>query len=215
MVREPGVNKRHLSRGLWGEAESGNDCSRLRAASAKGQGWESVWCSHRTEGPAERWEGREWWKRHAMMSEFQAEAGVRPGRPSEEVGFILSRMQSHQNTLRKKWSDLAITMEKELTPGFLPRESHGQRSLAGYSPWDCKELDTTEWPSTAQHHFLDSRTYLFNENDTSSFILQTVTWELRRALLPEYISLASAPVTASHSGHLSSLRKRHKSQRAI
>ena len=27
---------------------------------------------------------------------------------------------------------------------FLPRESHGQRSLVGYSPWDCKELDTTE-----------------------------------------------------------------------
>ena len=22
---------------------------------------------------------------------------------------------------------------------------HGQRSLAGYSPWGCKELDTTEW----------------------------------------------------------------------
>ena len=30
------------------------------------------------------------------------------------------------------------------TPAFLPRESHGQRSLAGYSPWSCKELDTTE-----------------------------------------------------------------------
>ena len=27
---------------------------------------------------------------------------------------------------------------------FLPGESHGQRSLAGYSPWDRKELDTTE-----------------------------------------------------------------------
>ena len=27
---------------------------------------------------------------------------------------------------------------------FLPRESHGQRSLAGYSPWGRKELDTTE-----------------------------------------------------------------------
>ena len=26
--------------------------------------------------------------------------------------------------------------------------SHGQRSLAGYSPWGCKELDTTEWLST-------------------------------------------------------------------
>ena len=28
---------------------------------------------------------------------------------------------------------------------------HGQRSLAGYSPWGHKELDTTEWLSTAQH----------------------------------------------------------------
>ena len=28
------------------------------------------------------------------------------------------------------------------TPVFLPRESHGQRSLVGYSPWGCKELDT-------------------------------------------------------------------------
>ena len=27
---------------------------------------------------------------------------------------------------------------------FLPRESHGQRSLAGYSPWGHKESDTTE-----------------------------------------------------------------------
>ena len=30
-------------------------------------------------------------------------------------------------------------------PVFLPGELHGQRSLAGYSPWDCKELDTTEY----------------------------------------------------------------------
>ena len=30
------------------------------------------------------------------------------------------------------------------TPGFLPGESHGQKSLAGYSPWGRKELDTTE-----------------------------------------------------------------------
>ena len=30
------------------------------------------------------------------------------------------------------------------TPVFLPGESHGQRSLAGYSPWSRKELDMTE-----------------------------------------------------------------------
>ena len=29
-------------------------------------------------------------------------------------------------------------------PGFLPGESHGQRSLAGYSLWGLKELDTAE-----------------------------------------------------------------------
>jgi len=36
---------------------------------------------------------------------------------------------------RKKWQP---------TPVFLPGESHGQRSLAGYSPRGHKESDTTE-----------------------------------------------------------------------
>ena len=30
------------------------------------------------------------------------------------------------------------------TPVFLPQESHGQRSLVGYSPWGCKESYTTD-----------------------------------------------------------------------
>ena len=30
------------------------------------------------------------------------------------------------------------------TPVFLPGESHGQKSLAGHSPWGQKEWDTTE-----------------------------------------------------------------------
>ena len=30
------------------------------------------------------------------------------------------------------------------TPVFLPREPHGQRSLAGCSPWGCRESDMTE-----------------------------------------------------------------------
>ena len=32
----------------------------------------------------------------------------------------------------------------QLTLVFLPGESHGQRSLTGYNPWDCKESGTTE-----------------------------------------------------------------------
>ena len=35
-------------------------------------------------------------------------------------------------------------------PVFLPGEFHGQRNLGGYSPWGCKELDTTK-PLTHTH----------------------------------------------------------------
>ena len=35
---------------------------------------------------------------------------------------------------RKKWQP---------TPVFVPGESRSQRSLVGYSPWDCKESDMT------------------------------------------------------------------------
>ena len=34
--------------------------------------------------------------------------------------------------------------EWQPSPVFLPGEFHGQRSLAGYSPWGCKVSDTTE-----------------------------------------------------------------------
>ena len=45
------------------------------------------------------------------------------------------------------WED-PLEEEMALTPIFLPGKSHRQRSLAGYSPWGHKELDTTEWLST-------------------------------------------------------------------
>ena len=34
--------------------------------------------------------------------------------------------------------------KQQLSTVFLPGKFHGQRSLVGYSPWGCKELDTTE-----------------------------------------------------------------------
>ena len=40
---------------------------------------------------------------------------------------------------RRKWQP---------TPVFLPGKFHGQRNLAGYSPWGCKELNTTEHAHT-------------------------------------------------------------------
>ena len=47
-----------------------------------------------------------------------------------EVGSVPERIP-----WRRKWQP---------TPVFLPRKSHRQRSLAGYSPWSCKESNTTE-----------------------------------------------------------------------
>ena len=38
------------------------------------------------------------------------------------------------------------------TPVFLPGGVHGQRSLVGYSPWGCKESDTTKVTEHTQTH---------------------------------------------------------------
>ena len=38
------------------------------------------------------------------------------------------------------------------TPVFLPGESHGQRSLAGYSPWGRQESDRTDWLTHTHTH---------------------------------------------------------------
>ena len=50
---------------------------------------------------------------------------------------------------RRKWQP---------TPVFLPGESHGQRSLVGYSPWGRTESDMTEQPSIA--HIAYSTIYI-------------------------------------------------------
>ena len=48
-----------------------------------------------------------------------------------------TRVQSlgQEDPWRREW---------QLTPVFFPEEFHGQRSLASYSPWGCKELDMIE-----------------------------------------------------------------------
>ena len=43
---------------------------------------------------------------------------------------------------RRKWQP---------TPLLLPGKSHGWRSLVGYSPWGCKELDATKHTHAVSH----------------------------------------------------------------
>ena len=52
-----------------------------------------------------------------------------------DIGDLDSTPWVRKNTWRRKWQP---------TPVFLPGESHGWRSLVGYSPWGRKESDTTE-----------------------------------------------------------------------
>ena len=47
-----------------------------------------------------------------------------------------------EDPLGRKWQPTSI---------FLPGNSHGQRSLAGYSPWGHNESDMTEHPHTHAH----------------------------------------------------------------
>ena len=49
--------------------------------------------------------------------------------------FLLLHFSSLWWCWRRKWQPTLV---------FLPGEYHGQRTLAGCSPWDCKDLDTTE-----------------------------------------------------------------------
>ena len=61
------------------------------------------------------------------------------------VAQMVKNLPAMQET-RVQSLDQEDPLKKEMatTPVFLPGESHGQRSLAGYSPWSHKELDLTE-----------------------------------------------------------------------
>ena len=61
-----------------------------------------------------------------------------PGGPELQLPAMQeAQVQSlgQEDPLEKEWKP---------TPVFLPGKSLGQRSLTGYSPWGCKEWDTTE-----------------------------------------------------------------------
>ena len=79
--------------------------------------------------------------------EHLPDPGIKPRSPTLEADALTSEPPGKQYgrprfnpwvwkiPWRRKWQP---------TPVFLPGQSHGQRSLVGYSPWGCKESDTTE-----------------------------------------------------------------------
>ena len=62
---------------------------------------------------------------------------------------LVAQMIKHLPAMRETWvrswvGKIPWRRKWQPTPLFLPGEFHGQRSLAGYSSWGCKESDTTE-----------------------------------------------------------------------
>ena len=71
-------------------------------------------------------------------SELKPALPQRLGFPSKAMHWGewgLPRSVSTQNLVDWEWQPIAV---------ILPEESHGQRSLVGYSPWALRESDTTE-----------------------------------------------------------------------
>ena len=65
--------------------------------------------------------------------------GFPGGSDSKESACNAGDLGSIPGLRRSPWR-----REWQPTPVFLPGKFHGQRNLAGYSPWGCKESDTTE-----------------------------------------------------------------------
>ena len=95
---------------------------------------------------------------HALLQGIFPTQGSNPGLPHRrQILYNLSHQGSPPGSLEVKnlpamqetpvrflgWED---ALEKEMQPTLvlLHGESHGRRSLVGYSPWGRKELDTTE-----------------------------------------------------------------------
>ena len=60
------------------------------------------------------------------------------------VTMTLYVRQQKRHRYKEQTFGLSWRRKWQPAPVFLPRKSHRQRSLEGYSTWGHKELDTTE-----------------------------------------------------------------------
>ena len=87
------------------------------------------------------------------------------------------------------------------SPVFLPREFHGQWSLAGYRPWGHKESDMTEQLSvTHSLRYADDTTLMAESKEELKSLLMKVKEESEKVGLKLNIQkmkiMASGPITS-------------------
>ena len=105
---------------------------------------------------------------HTYLSSFPAKNLVPATIQSSPQPDKGTKATVHSRVARmseKCWLHYYTCASLSTTGEFLPREFHGQRSLVGYSPWGCKESDTTELK-----HFHTSITTLIR--DTVAYDLE-------------------------------------------
>ena len=78
----------------------------------------------------------QWHKMHLHRCTKDFPGGSDGKESACNMGDLGSIPGSGRAPLRKEWQPILL---------FFPGESHGQRSLVGYSPWDNKESDMTKW----------------------------------------------------------------------
>ena len=93
---------------------------------------------------------------------------------NKELGtFLVAQTVKNLPAMQETWV-WSLSQEDRLEKGmathsvFLPGGFHGQRSLAGYSPWGSKESDTTKWLTLS----LSTRNYCIEQGT-----LLSVTWQ--------------------------------------
>ena len=98
-----------------------------------------------------------WWLAHKLVERLSltsTEIGERLLVWASLVAQLVKNLPAVQETWVRSlgWED---PWRREWLPTsvFWPEELHGQRSLAGYSPWGCKELDVTELLTLAHFYW--------------------------------------------------------------
>ena len=82
-------------------------------------------------------------KKPQLELDIKQQTGSRSGKESMKAVYCHPAYLIYMQSISWKWQP---------TPVFLPGEFHGQRSLAGYRPWGCKESGMTEHLSLTHSH---------------------------------------------------------------
>ena len=121
------------------ELGEGHECWNLIYSLQKRKGGQIVFCAQEPLRPAQFQQGKGRGD-IGMFRESKLFWGFPDGSDGKDSACIAGDPGLipgwGESPWRRKWQPTLVS---------LPRKSSGQRSLAGYSPWGFKELDTTGW----------------------------------------------------------------------